>query len=463
VTSRAAPRILVVDDDARLRDALLKALASMGYEAAGEGDPRAALERVRIGEPDAVIADMRMPGLSGVEFAEQALALQPELPVLVLTGYGTIRSAVDAMRRGVYDYLTKPFDLDEVDLALRKALEHRALRRENRLLAGALGRAGEPEGLVGASPGIRELRTRIAAVAATGSTVLVTGESGTGKELVARAIHGAGPRRERPFVTVDCAALPGALLESELFGHARGSFTGAHRERAGYFEVASDGTVFLDEIGELELPLQKKLLRVLEGRAFVRLGESQPRPTEARVVAATNRDLDAEVAAGRFREDLYYRLRVIELRVPPLRERTEDLPLLIAHHLERLNRRLNRRVERFSPRALELLRAYPWPGNVRELVNLLESILTFHAVRVVDVANLPAHLREAGPAELPGETYPELKARVLADATRPYLEVLLLHYGGNVSRVAEHAGLDRRHIHRLLSSLDLDPDAFRGP
>ena len=463
MTPRPAPRILVVDDDARLRDALLKALASMGYEAAGEAEPRAGLERVRTWEPDAVISDMKMPGLSGVEFAEQALAFQPELPVLVLTGYGTIRSAVEAMRRGVYDYLTKPFDLDEVDLALRKALEHRALRRENRLLAGALGRVGEPEGLVGASPGIRELRSRIAAVAATGSTVLVTGESGTGKELVARAIHGAAPRRDRPFVTVDCAGLPGALLESELFGHARGSFTGAHRERAGYFEVASDGTVFLDEIGELELPLQKKLLRVLEGKTFTRVGESQPRSTEARVVAATNRDLEAEVAAGRFREDLYYRLQVIVLRVPPLRERTEDLALLIAHHLERLNRRLNRRVERFSPRALELLRAYPWPGNVRELVNLLESVLTFHAVRVVDVANLPPHVRQAGVAELPGETYPELKARVLADATRPYLESLLRHYGGNVSRVAEHAGLDRRHIHRLLSSLGLDPGAFRGP
>lgn len=458
----AGPRILVVDDDARLLEALVKALRSMGYDAAGESDPRAGLERVRTWAPDAVITDMKMPALSGVDLAEQALAFQPDLPVLVLTGFGTIRSAVDAMRRGVYDYLTKPFDLDEVDLALRKALERRDLRRENRILAEALGRAGESEGLVGAGSALRELRGRIAAVASTDSTVLVTGESGTGKELVARAIHASGPRRGRPFVTVDCAALPGALLESELFGHARGSFTGAHRERTGYFEVASDGTVFLDEIGELELALQKKLLRVLEGRTFARVGESQQRPTQARVVAATNRDLDAEVAAGRFREDLFYRLQVVEIHVPPLRERTEDLPLLVAHHLERLNRRLNRRVKRVAAPAMERLRAYTWPGNVRELVNLLESILTFHDVQTVEEKDLPPHLGEGLPSgPLPG-TYPELKARVLDAAGRSYMESLLVHYRGNVSRVAEHAGLDRRHIHRLLSALGLDPNAFRS-
>ncbi|MDW7709027.1 MAG: sigma-54 dependent transcriptional regulator [Deferrisomatales bacterium] len=457
----AGPRVLVVDDDVRLLEALVKALRSMGYDAEGEADPRLGLDRVRAWGPDAVITDMKMPGLSGADLAEQAQVLQPELPVLVLTGYGTIRSAVEAMRRGVYDYLTKPFDLDEVDLALRKALEHRDLRRENRLLAEALGRVGEAEGLVGTSLGMRELRARIAAVAATDSTVLVTGESGTGKELVSRAIHAGGPRRDRPFVTVDCAGLPAALLESELFGHARGSFTGAHRERAGYFEVASDGTVFLDEIGELELSLQKKLLRVIEGRTFARVGESQRRSTRARVVAATNRDLEAEVRAGHFREDLFYRLQVIEIRVPPLRERLEDLPLLVSHHLERLNRRLNRRAERVTPPALGRLRAHSWPGNVRELVNLLESILTFHDVRAVGVEQLPSHMGEALSPGLPPGTYPELKARVLEEATRPYLAALLTHYRGNVTRVAEHAGLDRRHIHRLLSSLDLDPNTFR--
>jgi DNA-binding NtrC family response regulator len=461
MTPVAKGRILVVDDEVPLLDALVKALTSMGYEARGESSPAQGLRRVASWSPDAVIVDLTMPAMDGVAFAEQAMAMDPELPVVILTGYGTIRSAVEAVKRGVCDYLTKPFDLDLVDLTLQKALERRALKGRNRLLAEALAAPPEGAGIVGDSPAIRRVLDAVAAVAGTDSTVLVTGESGTGKELVARAVHAAGPRRGKPFITVDCAALPAPLLEGELFGHARGAFTGAHADRSGYFEAASDGTIFLDEVGELDVPTQKKLLRVIQEKEFARLGETRRRTTGARVVAATNRDLSEEVRQGRFRHDLYYRLKVIEIRTPPLRERAQDLPLLVDHFVDRLNRRLNRSVERVSPEALEALQAYPWPGNVRELANAIEQALTFHSPRVLEPRHLPEPIRAGAPEALPSLTYPELKEQVVDQATRSYLEALLAHFHGNVSRVADHAGIDRRHIHRLLHKLGLDPDAFR--
>ena len=462
MSSEVRPRVLVVDDDEKLLEALARALGSMGYEVDPEARPERAVERARRRPPDAVIVDLRMPGMDGVTLARELRQDRPDLPVIVLTGFGTIRSAVEAVRHGVYDYLTKPFDLDEVDLTLRRALEHRDLKRRSEALAETLGRDAPPRQIVGRSPAIEEVRRRIATVAATDSTVLVTGETGTGKELVARAIHREGPRHREPFVTVDCAAIHDALLESELFGHARGAFTGAHRDRPGYFEVASRGTVFLDEIGELAPGLQKKLLRVLEDRTFSRVGETRPRRTQARVVAATNRDLAAEVQAGRFREDLFYRLRVVEIRVPPLRSRAEDIPLLVRHHLARLNRRLHRSVRDVSPAAVEALQAHAWPGNVRELVNVLEHALTFHDPAVLGVEHLPDSIGRAGNGAPPDLTYPELKARVLDEATRSYLDALLRHYRGNVSGVARHAGLDRRHIHRLLRRLGLDPAWYRN-
>jgi DNA-binding NtrC family response regulator len=382
----------------------------------------------------------------------------PDLPVVMLTGHGTVRGAVEAMRRGVFDYLTKPFDLDEVDLTLKKAIEHRRLTRQQRGLATASIRSAETEGIVGDSVAIRHLLESVAAVARTDSTVLVTGESGTGKELVARAIHNAGPRRDRPFITVDCAAIPAALLESELFGHAKGSFTGAHADRPGYFEVAANGTIFLDEVGELELSLQKKFLRVLQEHTFSRTGESRQRTAEARVVAATNRDLKAEVAAGYFREDLYYRLQVIGIHLPPLRERTDDIPALVSTYLQRLNRKLHRDVRRVSPAAMEALIHYSWPGNVRELVNLLEQVLTFHDLRELDVPHLPPHILRSVGADtgVPVASFAEIKNTVVDEASRTYLNSLLRHYRGNISRVAAHSGIDRRHLHRLLKKLGLE-------
>ncbi|MGB9081043.1 MAG: sigma-54 dependent transcriptional regulator, partial [Desulfuromonadaceae bacterium] len=385
MTTMPRARILVVDDDRALMEALITALESMGYEAVGESDAMQGLARVRSWQPDAALFDFMMPDMDGIELTAKALSIMPELPVILLTGFGTIQGAVQAMRGGVYDYLTKPFDLTDVDMTLQKALDHLEQRRRYRYLAEATGHTGEFEGIVGEGPVIRKLRDAIAAVANTDSTVLITGESGSGKELVARAVHTAGARHDKPLVTVDCAAIPDSLMESELFGHARGSFTGAHKDRAGYFEAADDGTVFLDEIGEIPLILQKKLLRVLEEKTFTRVGESRRRTTRARIVAATNRNLQHEVEAGLFREDLYYRLKVVELQTPPLRERTEDISLLVHYFIARLNRRLNRRVVSITPGALDLLRQYRWPGNVRELVNLLEQVMNFHDPDILDL------------------------------------------------------------------------------
>jgi len=461
MTSTLQPRILVVDDDQALLTALIQALQQMGYEALGETNPLPGLSRVETWNPDAAIFDLRMPGMDGVELLRRALQVQPELPVLLLTAHGTIETAVRAVRDGAYDFLEKPFDLTKIDLILRKAVNHRGQLRRYRSLVETTVRKGEFVGIVGQSASIRKVLDAVAAVAATDSTVLISGESGTGKELVARAIHSSGTRQEKPFVTVDCAAIPDSLLESELFGHVRGAFTGAHRERAGFFEAAADGTVFLDEIGEIPHVLQKKLLRILQEKTYTRVGETRQHTTEARIVAATNRTLENEVSQGNFREDLFYRLKVIEIRVPALRERAEDVPLLVEHYLGRLNRRLHRDVKEVTSDAMALLQGYSWPGNIRELIHLLEQVMTFHQQETIAVAQLQPYLQRAALPALPPETYADLKEKLLAEEGLDYFQKLLRHYHGNATRVAAHAGLNRRHLTRLLQKLHLDPALFR--
>jgi len=453
-------RILVVDDERPLLAALVNALESMGYEVKGEGRQSDALAMIHSWQPDAAIFDLNMPGMSGVELTAEALKIQPDLPIILLTGFGTIESAVQAMRAGVYDYLAKPFDLDAVEVTLQKALDHQEQRQRFRLLAEATGRVGQFEGIVGVSAALRKVLDAVEAVANTDSTVLISGESGTGKEVIAHSIHAAGARGEKPFITVDCAAIPDTLIESELFGHVKGSFTGAHKDRAGYIEAAADGTVFLDEIGEIPLSLQKKLLRVLEEKTFVRVGETRRRVTQGRILAATNRNLALEVKEGRFRQDLYYRLKVIEITIPPVRERLDDLPHLVHWYLNRLNRKLNRKITGVTPAAMKLLCNYSWPGNVRELINLLENVMTFHNPEVLDVKHLPQSFQTVS-AILPGQTWGELKEQVLGEAGRNYFLALLHHFHGNVTKVADFAGINRRHIHRLLHVLEIDPSAFR--
>jgi len=460
-TTAPGARILVVDDERHLLTALVTALESMGYEAIGELKQSDALSRIASWQPDAAIFDLNMPGINGVELAVQALVIMPDLPVILLTGFGSIDSSVQAMRAGAFDYLTKPFDLNSIDFTLQKALDHHNQRRRFRLLAEATGRSGEFSGIIGQSPAITKVLDSVQAVADTDSTVLITGESGTGKEVISHAIHAGGTRSEKPFITVDCATIPDTLIESELFGHARGAFTGAHKDRAGHVEAAADGTVFLDEIGEIPLGMQKKLLRFLEEKTFVRVGETRRRVAQARIVAATNRNLLQEVQAGRFREDLYYRLKVIEIRIPPLRERSADILPLVEWYLSRLNRKLNRKISGISPAAMKLLSDYQWPGNVRELVNLLEQVMTFHNPEILDVKHLPASL-QVFTATLPSQTFSELKEQVLEEAGRTYFQSLMIHFHGNVTKVADYAGINRRHIHRLLHIWGIDPSSFRS-
>jgi len=460
-TTATGARILVVDDERPLLTALVTALESMGYEVVGELKQSDGLSRLLSWQPDAAIFDLNMPGMNGVELTAKALEIMPDLSVILLTGFGSIDSAVQAMRVGAYDYLTKPFDLNVVDLTLQKALNHHQQKHRFRLLAEAMGRAREFEGIVGQSPAIKKVLDSVHAVADTDSTVLITGESGTGKEVIAHAIHTGGARREKPFITVDCATIPDSLIESELFGHARGSFTGAHKDRAGHVEAAADGTVFLDEIGEIPLGMQKKLLRFLEEKTFVRVGETRRRVSQVRIVAATNRDLAREVKAGRFREDLYYRLKVIEISLPPLRERVEDIPLLLEWYLTRLNRKLNRKITGISPAAIKMLTAYQWPGNIRELVNLLEQVMTFHNPDILDVKHLPNSVNTLCTA-LPTQTFSELKEQVFEEVGRNYFQSLLNHFQGNITKVADYAGINRRHIHRLLHVWGIDPSSFRN-
>lgn len=455
-------RILVVDDDLSLLEALVDALKIRGYKVVGESCPEKGLARIGSWQPDVAIFDFKMPKMDGVELSRQVLEILPDLPILLLSGFATIGGAVQAIKEGVYDYLAKPFDVTEIETVVTRALDHKKQRLGYLQLAEAMGRSGEHEGIVGRGAGIKKVLTSVKMVADTDSIVLITGESGTGKELVARAVHAAGVRQDKPFITVDCAVIPDTLLESEMFGHTKGSFTGAHKDRAGKFEVASDGTIFLDEIGEIPLFLQKKLLRILQEKTFSRVGETRDRVCKARIVTATNRSLAHEVKEGRFREDLYYRLKVIEIHVPPLRERLEDVPLLLRHYLPLLNKRLNRNMTTVADDAMKILQNYTWPGNVRELINTLEQVMTFSDCKVLEVHHLPENLYSLVDPRLPMEIYAEFKERGIEVAGKAYFKALLIHYRGNVSRIAKHAEVDRRHLHRLLQKWELDATQFRN-
>jgi DNA-binding NtrC family response regulator len=382
--------VLVVDDETVVLEMLCSALESAGLRVQVAGDANEALTRVRDAEFDAVLSDMRMPGVSGIELLGQLRELRPEMAVILMTGYGSIDSAVAGIQAGAFDYITKPSrlsDLPKVVLAtLERAFEWRALENENRQLRRAVDETRSLENLVGASPAMREIFGLIRKVAETRSTVLITGESGTGKEVVARAIHFSGPRSSRPFVPLNCTAIPEGLLESELFGHVRGAFTGAHTSRKGLFEEARGGTLFLDEIGDMGLTMQSKLLRVLQDQVVRPVGGTATVELDVRIIAATNQDLAVAMEAGRFRRDLYYRLNVIPIHIPPLRERPADIPLLAEFCLQRCAARGQPRT--FSPGAIKRLCRHPWRGNVRELENVIERSLAFTDAAVIHAAHL---------------------------------------------------------------------------
>jgi two-component system NtrC family response regulator len=372
----AGRSVLLVDDERDALDACLQALRRERYVVDAVDDPAAALARLRARAYDAAVVDLKMPGMSGIELLRAMRKIDPDIAVIVVTGYATIESAVEAMREGAADYLPKPFTPDELRLGLRRALERQELLGENRDLRERLATRREAPAMVGDSARLAEVRRLIERVAPTDATVLISGETGTGKELVAREIHARSARAAQPFIAVDCAAIPAELLESELFGHERGAFTGAVRRRRGSFALAHGGTLFLDEIGTMGLDLQAKLLRVLQEREIQPVGSERKVAVDVRVVAATNRNLREAVRSGGFREDLYYRLNVVPIALPPLRERREDIPLLVRHFLARHRDRLNRRIDDVSPEAMRVLQAYAWPGNVRELESAIERAMT---------------------------------------------------------------------------------------
>jgi two-component system response regulator AtoC len=388
------PRVLVVDDEENLRIVLRTMLTKHGYEVEVAASAEAALEAAERAAPDFVLADVRMGGMSGIELTRALAERGSEATVIVMSAYGSVELALEAMKAGAYDYVAKPFKQDEVLLALRKAEERESLRRENRALREQVRASASYAEMIGGSEGMRDVFRTIEKAAGFSTTILIQGESGTGKELVARALHSRGQRAKGPFVAVNCGAIPEALLESELFGHRRGAFTDASSDKPGLFEEAHGGTLFLDEVGELPLGTQVKLLRVLQEGTLRRLGETRDREVDVRVVAATVRDLKEEVDESRFREDLYYRLNVLAIRVPPLRERKSDIALLMDALLERNNARLGTHVRGLDPQAKKLMLAYHWPGNVRELENVLERAMVLADTDVLGVADLPERLRE---------------------------------------------------------------------
>jgi two-component system response regulator AtoC len=440
------PSILVADDDQVARELLAEALGAEGYRVSIAGGG-ADCVRLAEGEPyDIALVDLRMPDLDGLAVLKRLAVIQPDLPVVILTAFATIETAIQAMNAGAYDYLSKPFRMEEIKVVVRRTLEVRRLARENLQYRQELQARQGFESLVGQSPQMVEIYKLVARVASLDTTVLIQGETGTGKELVARAIHRASARADRPFVVVDCAALPEALFESELYGHERGAFTGAHIARRGLLETSTGGTCLLDEIGELAPPLQAKLLRTLQDRVIRRVGGNETIPVNVRIVAATNRDLRKLTADGAFRDDLFYRLNVVMITVPSLRERSMDIPLLAQHFLEKFAHATGRPIKRLAPEALALLTAYHWPGNVRELEHVIERAGALSSSDTLLPDDFPAHVRQES------EGAPRLPAAgmTLEDVKRWYLNKVLEEAGGNKVRAAELLGIDRRTLYRIL-------------
>jgi two-component system response regulator HydG len=450
-------KILIADDEADLRDLLQDDLEANGYETAVAIDGRAALAHLERQQEviDLLLTDVRMPGLTGNQLLARMRELRPEAPVIVMTAFGSVEQAVEMVKAGAFQYLTKPFQTDELLKVLEAALSQSASQREQAKVRRQLPVA--PARIVGASKPMQELFKMIARAARGASTVLITGESGTGKELVARSIHEMSERKG-DFVPVNCAAIPAELIESELFGHTGQAFTGAKQARAGLFEAADGGTIFLDEVGELPLMMQPKLLRVLQEGTVRRVGADQEKKINVRVVAATNRDLETEIQAGRFREDLYWRLNVIHLDIPPLRERPFDIPLLVEHFLNKAAEVAGRPALNVTPEALATLTAYSWPGNARELENAVERAIALAEGAHLTPEDLPERIRNSGQSSLL-LTQARQQRMTLSELERAYILETLRLTGGNKSRAAELLGFDRRTLHRKLDEYRAqDPD-----
>ncbi|HEX8434826.1 sigma-54 dependent transcriptional regulator [Archangium sp.] len=443
-------RILVVEDEREMRALLEKGLARRGFVPTVLGRAEEAFPLLEAEDFDTVLTDLRMPGMDGLALCERIVLNRPDIPVVVVTAFGSLETAVAAIRAGAYDFVTKPVDLDALVLVLERAVQHRALREEVRRLRVALGDVSADGGVVGDSQALRRVYELIDRVADSDASVLITGESGTGKEVAARALHARGRRQAGPFVAINCAAMPEQLLESELFGHARGAFTDAKAARTGLFIKANGGTLFLDEVGELPLALQPKLLRALQERTVRPVGGDSEVPFDARIVAATNRDLELAVEEGRFREDLYYRLNVIGLELPPLRARGNDVLLLAQRFLEHFATRGGKRVVGLSPAAAQRLLVYSWPGNVRELQNCIERAVALTSYEQLTVEDLPERIRDyRAPSNLPSEG--DLSELVsLEEMERRYIQRVLDAVGGSRTLASRLLGVDRKTLYRKL-------------
>ncbi|MBI3725994.1 sigma-54-dependent Fis family transcriptional regulator [bacterium] len=465
------PRVLIVDDEPAARVGMKRALAKGGYDLAEAKDGNEALSQIAALAPDLVFLDLNMPGLDGFGVLDRLNADEGPLPlVVVLTAYGSERIAVEAMKKGAYDYLAKPYEIEELRLVAQRALATRDLSRENAELKAEL-RARDGDGLgamVGRSAAMRAVFDMIEKIAALDVAVPVTGESGTGKELVAREIHAGSARAKGPFVPVNCAALPGTLIESELFGHKKGAFTGAHGDRKGKFELAHGGTIFLDEVGDMSQDAQAKLLRVLENKTLEPLGSAASVEVDARVIAATHKDLRTLASEGIFRPDLFYRLNVVDVALPPLRERRDDIGLIVERVLSDLSRKHGRGPREVSPDALRALGVYPWPGNVRQLRNALERSFVLASGPRLELDDLPQEVREPAASPVPPSeedaslSFAEAKRRAMRAFELEFIERKLREHRGNISKTAQVLGMHRQSLQQKLKELGIVVNRYKG-
>jgi two-component system response regulator AtoC len=447
--------ILAVDDDSVACDLLREVLEQEGYEVNTATTGQAAIQLAREVPFDLALIDIRMPDISGIEVLKALKHANPQMPVLMMTAYSSMDTTIEAIREGAYDYLSKPCKMEELTITVKRALEQYQLLRENQYFRQELREKYKFENIVGTTPAMLAVYKTVARLVDSKATVLIEGESGTGKELIARAIHFNGPRAERPFVAVECASLAESLLESELFGHVRGAFTGAVETKKGLFEIADGGTIFLDEIAEISLGLQAKLLRVLQEHEIRRVRGTQPIQLDVRVIAATNKNVEALVNAARFREDLFYRLNVVTLHLPPLRQRQEDIPLLANHFLRKYSEADHKLISHITPEAMELLCAYQWPGNVRELDHTIERAVTLTMNNALLPGDLPPRLQQQTPVPRLDTAPPLL---TLEELEKQHIQAVLRATEGNKKRAAQILGINRRSLYRMAKRYGLDFD-----
>ncbi len=453
-------KILIIDDEKSILDLLSVVFKKEGYRVRATLSAKKALELLNKEEFGLILTDIKLPEMSGFEILKRVRESKPDIAVVMITAYGNVKQAVEALKAGAFDYVVKPFDVDELKIIVAKALEKKRLQEENILLRKELKEKHSFETVIGKSKKIKQIYSMIEKIAGTDSTILVTGESGTGKELAARAIHSLGPREENRFVSINCGALPENLLESELFGHVEGAFTGAVADKVGLFEVAQRGTLFLDEVGEMAPWTQVKLLRTLQDKKIRRVGGTEEAAIDVRIIAATNQDLKKKISEGKFREDLFYRLNVISFEMPPLRERKEDVPLFVNHFLKKYSMEIGKSMKRITPDVMKLFESYPWPGNIRELENVIERTVAIEDRETITLDSLPDELLTARKREETDLLFQKnfCLTSFLDEAAQSYIKQARLLSGGNLKKTASLLGISYRNLRYLIDKYKLKAD-----